>query len=112
MLVLGLAPVALVVICYAGSLGYGVSDLIWSAALLLAGHAVSLVAALEWCLVLGCLVSAAALVLVAARRPKAEPAPITVRGPINYAGPGVAGRHQIRAAPLTGRAADPDRLRR
>jgi hypothetical protein len=91
MLVLGLAPIALVVIDYAGSLGYGVSDLFWSAALLLAGHAVSLVAALEWCLVLGCLLSAATLVLVAARRPKAEPAPITVRGPITYAGPGSLG---------------------
>jgi Peptidase family M28 len=91
MLALGLAPIVLVVIYYAGSLGYGVSELVWAAALLIAGHAVSLVAALEWCLVLGCLVSAATLVLVAARRPKAQPAAITVRGPITYAGPGSLG---------------------
>jgi uncharacterized integral membrane protein len=91
MLALGLAPIALVVIYYAGTLGFGVSELVWSAALLVAGHAVSLLAALEWCVVLGCLVSAATLVLAAARRPKAQPAAITVRGPISYAGPGSLG---------------------
>jgi hypothetical protein len=91
MLALGLAPVALVVIYYARSLGFGLDDLMWTAALLVAGHAVSLVAAFEWCLVLGCLVSAASLVLAAARRPTAQPTPITVRGPINYAGPGSLG---------------------
>ncbi len=91
MLALGLAPVVLVVVYYANALGYGAGELVWAATLLLAGHAVSLVAALEWCLVLGCLVSAATLVLVAARRPKAEPAAITVRGPITYAGPGSLG---------------------
>jgi hypothetical protein len=91
MIVVGLAPIALVVVYYAGALHFGISDLIWSAALLVAGHAVSLIAALEWCVVLGCLVSAAALVLVAARRPKAQPAPVTVRGPITYAGPGSLG---------------------
>jgi hypothetical protein len=91
MLVLGLAPIALVVIYYAGTLGFGASELIWSAALLVAGHAVGVLAALEWCIVLGCLVSAATLVLAAARRPKAQPAAITVRGPITYAGPGSLG---------------------
>jgi hypothetical protein len=91
MIVVGLVPIALVVVYYAGALGFGVSDLIWSATLLVAGHAVSLIAALEWCVVLGCLVSAATLVLVAARRPKAQPAPVTVRGPITYAGPGSLG---------------------
>jgi hypothetical protein len=91
MLALGLAPIVLVVIYYAGTLGFGASDLVWSAALLVAGHAVSLLAALEWCIVLGCLVSAATLVLAAARRPKAQPAAITVRGPITYAGPGSLG---------------------
>jgi hypothetical protein len=91
MLALGLAPIGLVVIYYAGTLGFGASDLVWSAALLVAGHAVSLLAALEWCVVLGCLASAATLVLAAARRPKAQPASVTVRGPITYAGPGSLG---------------------
>jgi hypothetical protein len=91
MIVVGLVPIALVVVYYAGALHFGVSDLIWSATLLVAGHAVSLIAALEWCVVLGCLVSAATLVLAAARRPKVQPAPVTVRGPITYAGPGSLG---------------------
>jgi hypothetical protein len=91
MLALGLAPIVLVVIYYAGTLGFGASDLVWSAALLVAGHAVSLTAALEWCIVLGCLVSATTLVLAAARRPKAQPVAVTVRGPITYAGPGSLG---------------------
>ncbi len=91
MIALGLAPIVLLVVYYAGTLRFGAGELIWAAALLVAGHAVSLLAALEWCLVLGCLVSAATLVLAAARRPKAQPAAITVRGPINYAGPGSLG---------------------
>jgi hypothetical protein len=89
--VVGLVPIALVVVYYAAALHFGVSDLIWSATLLVAGHAVSLIAALEWCVVFGCLVSAATLVLAAARRPKVQPAPVTVRGPITYAGPGSLG---------------------
>jgi hypothetical protein len=91
MLALGLAPVVLVVLYYAGTLGFGTSELVWSAALLVAGHAVSLIGALEWCIVLGCLLSATTLVLAAARRPKSQPAPVTVRGPITYAGPGSLG---------------------
>jgi hypothetical protein len=91
MLALGLAPIVLVVIYYAGTLGFGASELVWSAALLVAGHAISLLAALEWCVVIGCLVSATTLVLAAARRPKAQPAAVTVRGPITYAGPGSLG---------------------
>ena len=83
------------------------SDLIWSAALLVAGHAVSLLAALEWCVVLGCLVSAATLVLAAARRPKAQPAAVTVRGPITYAGPArsAAPSRRCAAEPIGRRAA-------
>jgi hypothetical protein len=91
MIALGLAPIVLVVVYYSGSLGFGPSDLVWSAALLIAGHAISLLAVLEWCVVLGCLVSATTLVLAAARRPRAQPAAVTVRGPITYAGPGSLG---------------------
>jgi hypothetical protein len=91
MIALGLVPAALVVVYYASSLGFSVPELAWAAALLVAGHAFSLIALLEWSIVLGCLISAATLVLQAARRPAAEPEPITVRGPITYAGPGSLG---------------------
>ncbi|MBV9819188.1 MAG: hypothetical protein JOZ07_12705 [Solirubrobacterales bacterium] len=91
MIALGLAPIALVVVYYANADGYGPWQLIWSAALLVAGHVVGLTSLLEWCVVLGCLVTAASLVLRAAREPSDMPATVTVRGPITYAGPGSLG---------------------
>jgi hypothetical protein len=88
----GLAPVVLVVVYYADVYGFGLLQAVWGAALLLAGHGVSLVAALEWSIVLGCLVSVTTIALLAARGSRVEPAPpITVRGPVNYAGPGSLG---------------------
>ncbi len=92
LITVGVAPVALIVVYYANGLGYGPLGLVWQAALLLAGHGVSLVAALEWCLLLGCLAGAVALAVLAARRDRrAAPAPVTVRGPVTYAGPGSLG---------------------
>jgi hypothetical protein len=64
---------------------------IWEGVLLLAGHGVSLIAALEWSLVLGCLAGVATLSVLAARGSRATPVPVTVRGPITYAGPGSLG---------------------
>jgi hypothetical protein len=88
---IGLAPAVLVVVYYANELGYGPVGMIWEAVLLLAGHGVSLSAALEWSLVLGCLAGAATLSVLAARGSRVAPAPVTVRGPITYAGPGSLG---------------------
>jgi Peptidase family M28 len=88
---IGVAPVVLVVLYYAGTFGFSPLQAAWSAALLLAGHSVSLVAALEWSVVLGCLVGVTTIALLAARGSRVEPAPITVRGPITYAGPGSLG---------------------
>ena len=48
-------PTALLVAYYGHSLGFTPVGLIWEAALLVAGHAVSLVALVEWSLVLGCM---------------------------------------------------------
>jgi hypothetical protein len=94
LIAIGIAPVALIVVYYANTLGYGPVGLVWQATLLLAGHGVSLVAALEWCLVLGCLAATVALAVLAAlsgRRARATPMPVTVRGPVTYAGPGSLG---------------------
>ncbi|HWE08772.1 MAG TPA: hypothetical protein VG325_05435 [Solirubrobacteraceae bacterium] len=87
----GLAPAALVVIYYANGLGYGPLGAVWQAVLMLAGHGVSLVAALEWCLLLGCLAGALTLAVLGARRSRVVPVPVTVRGPVTYAGPGSLG---------------------
>lgn len=91
LVLLGVAPVAIVIFYYANGLGYGPIGVAWQAVLLIAGHGVGLVAALVWSVALGCLLSAAALGLRLGRRPEPEPAPVTVRGPITYAGPGSLG---------------------
>ncbi len=91
LLVLGVAPVVLVVVYYAGGLGFSPVQAAWEAILLLAGQGVSLVAALEWSVVLGCLLTGAVLARSASRESKRAPAPVTVRGPSTYAGPGSLG---------------------
>ncbi len=63
----------------------------WSAALLIAGGAVTPLAVLEWSIVLGCMLSAVAILALTARQRHPESAPVTVRGPVTYAGPGSLG---------------------
>lgn len=91
LVLLGAVPGALVVIYYANGLGYGPVGVLWQAVLLIAGHGVSVPAAIEWCCALGCLVSAVGLCVSLGRRPRPEPVPVTVRGPVTYAGPGSLG---------------------
>jgi hypothetical protein len=91
LVLVGVVPAVLVVVYYANLFGYGPLGVIWEGVLLLAGHGVSLIAALEWSLVLGCLAGVATLSVLAARGSRATPAPVTVRGPITYAGPGSLG---------------------
>jgi hypothetical protein len=91
LLVAGLAPVALVVLYYTVTLGFGALDAAWSAVLLLAGGDIGLVAALEWSVVLGCVISVGLIALHSARQERPKPAAVTVRGPVTYAGPGSLG---------------------
>jgi hypothetical protein len=91
MVALGAIPTAGVVIFYGHALGFGPGQLAYEAVLLLAGHIVSWVAAVEWALVLGCMVTAVVLIVAQARRPEPAVAPVTVRGPLSYAGPGSLG---------------------
>jgi hypothetical protein len=46
---------------------------------------------IEWSLVAGCVASVIALLVRAARRTEPEEAPVTIRGPVTYAGPGSLG---------------------
>jgi hypothetical protein len=87
MVAAGAVPVALLVAYYGHSLGFTPIGLIWAAALLVAGHAVSLVALVLWSFVLGCMATAVTVVVMAARRPLPVAAkPVTqVRGPAGYA---------------------------
>jgi hypothetical protein len=92
LIAIGIAPAVLVVVYYANELGYGPINVVWEMVLLLAGHGVSIVSAIEWSVVLGCLLSALTLSLLATRGLRiAESAPVTVRGPVTYAGPGSLG---------------------
>ena len=59
--------------------------------LLIAGHGISLAATLEWSVFLGCLLTAAGVLVALVRQPRPEQAPVTVRGPVGYAGPGSLG---------------------
>ncbi len=89
----GAAPGALVVLYYAQSLGLTPIQVVWNGVLLIAGGYIGLLAAVQWSVVLGCLTS---VVSIAVRRPRLhrsrpEETPVTVRGPVTYAGPGSLG---------------------
>jgi hypothetical protein len=89
----GLVPGALAALYYAAALGLGPVSAAWNAVLMLAGGSVSVISAIEWSVVLGCTVSLAVMIVRIIRQPRPQPAevPITVRGPISYAGPGSLG---------------------
>ena len=87
----GLLPVAGIALYYAFTLGYGPVDAAWAATLLIAGHVVAPFAVLPWTIFLGCVLAGAGVLVVLARQPRPEEMPVTVRGPITYAGPGSLG---------------------
>ncbi|HEY5317030.1 MAG TPA: M28 family peptidase [Solirubrobacteraceae bacterium] len=91
LLLVGLAPVALVITYYASQFGLGPLDGLWSAVLLIAGGGLGIPTLLEWSIVAGCAVSVALIAARAARAERPAPAPVTVRGPVTYAGPGSLG---------------------
>ena len=72
-------------------MGLGPAAAAWNAVLMLAGGNFSVMAALEWSIVLGCVVSLALMIVRIARQARPAEVPITVRGPISYAGPGSIG---------------------
>ena len=91
LLVAGLAPMALVLTYYAVSLGYGPGSLLWALILMVAGGHIGAIAALEWCIALGCTACMVLAAVAVRRAPAPAEAPVTVRGPATYAGPGSLG---------------------
>jgi Peptidase family M28 len=91
LLLIGLVPGVLAAVYYAMVMGLGPAAAAWNAVLMLAGGDFSVMAALEWSVVLGCVVSLALMIIRMARQPRPADAPVTVRGPISYAGPGSLG---------------------
>jgi hypothetical protein len=98
LIVLALLPLALVLALYAHQLGYSAPGFAHAVVLLLAGGYLGVPAMLLFSLVLGCL-AAATLLALSAPMPVAlrvdinapDGLPITVRGPMSYAGPGSLG---------------------
>jgi hypothetical protein len=91
LVVCGLGLPVLVAVQYAMGLGFGPLQAAWSWVLLLGGGGFGLTPAIEWSLFLGCAVSVIAIASGSLRQPRIEPAPVTIRGPLSYAGPGSLG---------------------
>jgi hypothetical protein len=87
---LGLVPAALVVGYYVHAFHLTPVGLVWSGMLMILGGALSPLAGLAICLLLGCAVSVLIIVLRSAPAPS-QATPVTVRGPVTYAGPGSLG---------------------
>jgi hypothetical protein len=87
----GAVPAVLVAIGYAVAWGLGPASLAWTGVLAVAGGAVGLFAALAWCGVLGTFGAVLAITGRIAPAPAEPAAPVTVRGPRSYAGPGSLG---------------------
>jgi Peptidase family M28 len=98
---LGVVPLALLVVFYAGQLDLGPGGVLHTALLLLAGGRIGVVGVLLWSVAFGCLAAALLLALALPSGGGAdggEPEdgigrhePITMRGPLSYAGPGSLG---------------------
>jgi Peptidase family M28 len=88
---LGLLAPLLVAYAFGRQLGLDPLELAWMVTLLVAGGGLSLPAVLVWSVVLGCTAAALVVVLRAGGGGRDAAAPITVRGPSTYAGPGSLG---------------------
>ncbi len=91
LLLAGLALPALVAFEYAQTLGLGPVAAAWSWVLLIAGGGVGLLTAIEWSVFLGCVISVIVIAIRSAGQDRPEPVPVTIRGPVSYAGPGSLG---------------------
>jgi hypothetical protein len=94
LVLLALAPLALLIAFYARELGVGPGGIAWDAVLLLAGGQVGVAAVVLWSLALGCVAAATLLALAptdAADDRIDDGTPLRIRGPLSYAGPGSLG---------------------
>jgi hypothetical protein len=87
----GIVPALVVAIYYWHELGVSLLGLVWSAVLLVAGGGLSPAAAAFWAVALGAFASALVLAIRVIRTPQLADVPVTVRGPVTYAGPGSLG---------------------
>jgi hypothetical protein len=88
---LSLVPFGLAAVVLARQFGLDPLQLVWSVTLWVAGGHIGPVAWLFWSLAAGCVAAAAVLAWRTPPRPAVEERPVTVRGPLSYAGPGSLG---------------------
>ncbi len=92
---LALVPLGLLIVFYSHELGVGPALFAWEAVLLLAGGHIGVAAAALWSVACGCGVAAMLLALAplapSAGSGNGTDAPVTIRGPLSYAGPGSLG---------------------
>jgi len=88
---LGLAAPLLVAYAYGRQFGLDPLELVWMITLLVAGGGLSLLTVLVWSVVLGCTAAVLVVVWCGSGADPDMAAPITVRGPKTYAGPGSLG---------------------
>ena len=93
-LLLSLAPLIAAIALLCTGLHVEPLALIWTLVLLIAGGGLSVAGLLLAALLAGCFVAAAALLLRPGTLGPREPAAVTVRGPLSYAGPGSLGGTQ------------------
>lgn len=93
LVLLGLVPLALVGLYYSAQFGLDPVELAWMALLLAAGGSAGPLGILVWSLVLACGIGAASVAVRKRRRAHHDPedGPVTIRGPVSYAGPGSLG---------------------
>jgi hypothetical protein len=91
LVLVGLAPVALAVLYYALGDGLSATEVLWNGVLIIAAGQLGTAGLILWSMAFGCFAGVIALALAPARRRRVENAPVTVRGPISYAGPGSLG---------------------
>ncbi len=91
LLVGGLLAPLLLAFTYMRELGLDPLELAWMGTLLVAGGGIGIGWALLWSIVLGCAAAVLLLVLRAGAADRDADAPISVRGPSTYAGPGSLG---------------------
>src|SRR5205085_3150875 len=92
LLVAGLAPLVIAIAYYMVTLGYDPIQFAWTLVLMVSGGHIGVLAALEWSVALGCVLSVGTIGAWTVRQEQqVEEAPVTVRGPVTYAGPGSLG---------------------
>jgi hypothetical protein len=91
LVIAGLALPILVAVEYATTLGLSPLEAAWSWVLLIGGGGFGLASAIVWSLYLGCAASVIAIAGRELRQPRLEAVPVTIRGPVTYAGPGSLG---------------------